>query len=363
MNNEAVSDKQGIALIILFIIGSSSIVVPGLPAKKDVWLAIILSVIMALPMAIIASRLHVIFPGKDIFDIVEICFGKFIGKLLILIFSWFVFKLAAEVLRNSSQFLNASNLTSTPLIVPMICTSTFILYIVKKGLPVMGKFAEFVLIFPVTFIFVITFLLIPEMNIYNVVPVLEEGMGPVIKGALGALSFPFGQTVLFSMLFSIFNEKKSPYKIYISGLLIGGLLLLITSLTNILVLGFNTASSLYFPSVSTATRINILGTLQRLEIIPTLTFIIGQYLKISILILCACKGLSKTFDCEDYRFIATPICFLMVSLCYTLHGNIMEFYEWVAKVLPYSSLPVQVFIPILIWIIAEIKKKQPDRLS
>ncbi|MCM1988350.1 GerAB/ArcD/ProY family transporter [Oceanirhabdus seepicola] len=134
MNNEVVSDKQGISLIVLFIIGSSSIVVPGLPANNDVWLAIILSVLMAMPMALIASRLHVIFPERDLFDIIEICFGKFLGKILILSFTWFVFKLAAEVLRNSSQFLNTSSLTETPLIIPMICISMLILFIVKKEL-------------------------------------------------------------------------------------------------------------------------------------------------------------------------------------------------------------------------------------
>lgn len=361
MDNEVVSDKQGIALIILFIIGSSSIVVPGLAAKIDVWIAIILSVLIALPMALISSRLHDIFPERDLFDIIEICFGKFIGKVIILLFTWFVFELSAQVLRNFSQFVTISSLDETPLIVPMISIGILIIFLLKKGIYVMSRWSETVIVVPISLIFLTSLLLIPKMNINNIRPVLYNGINPVLKGAFGALSFPFGQTVLFTMFFSKFERRKSPYKVYTIGLLIGGLLLLITSLTNILVLESDTASILYFPSLATSSIISIGNSAQRFEVISAIIFITGQFLKISLLILCSCKGISKIFGCNDYRFIATPMVLLMINVCYLLHDSIMDFYEWVAELLPYYSLPFQVFFPIIIWITAEIKKKSLDK--
>lgn len=59
-----ISEKQGISLIFLFIVGSSSIFAQGLEAKKDLWLAFILGILMALPMSIIYGRIYYIFPKK-----------------------------------------------------------------------------------------------------------------------------------------------------------------------------------------------------------------------------------------------------------------------------------------------------------
>lgn len=61
MNKEVISDKQGIPLIIMFIVGSSSIFIMGLEAKQDLWIAIILSFLMALPTTLICARLYSIF--------------------------------------------------------------------------------------------------------------------------------------------------------------------------------------------------------------------------------------------------------------------------------------------------------------
>lgn len=66
VNKDVVSGKQGISLIILFIIGTSSIETSGLSAGKDFWLSIIISIFMALPILIIYTRLHYLFPGKDL---------------------------------------------------------------------------------------------------------------------------------------------------------------------------------------------------------------------------------------------------------------------------------------------------------
>ncbi|SHH80319.1 GerAB/ArcD/ProY family transporter [Clostridium grantii] len=357
MNEKLVTDKQGVCLIVLFIIGSSSIVVPGLDAKKDVWLAIIISILISMPLVIISSRLHVIFPEKDLFDIIETCFGKFIGKLIVFLYTFFVFHSAAEVLRNFSQFVIVSNLSKTPLIVPMICISILIAFMVNKGINVMGRWSETFIVIPVGLILVRSLFLIPDMNINNLLPVLYNGMGPVLKGAFTSWSFPFGQTILFTMFFSKFKSKKSPYKIYTLGLLLGGILILITSLTNILVLGVSTVSISYFPSFATSERINVLTVDQRLEIVSALIFIIGQYIKISILVLCSCKGVSKIANCSDYRFIVTPTSILMVNICYYLHTSVMAFYEWVAQVFPYYALPFQMFFPIIIWVTAEVRNK------
>lgn len=358
MNKEVISDKQGIALIVLFIVGSSSIFAQGLEAKKDLWLAFILGIIMVLPMVIIYARLHYIFPGKDLFDILEICFGKFIGKVMIILYVWFVYYFASDILFTYGQFVRVVCFDETPQIVLILFLGTICILGIKEGIEVLGRFSKLFFNIPIITLFIIIILLIPDMNINNLRPVLVEGIKPVLEGAFSVFTFPFVQIVVFTMAFSNFKRKKSPYKVYIIGLLIGGIYLLVLSLTNILVIGVNTATNVYYPSYATISRIDIAGTIQRIEIVIAITFCLGGFIKISLLLLCVCKGVTKIFGFKDYRFIIMPISLLVLNLSYFQYESVMYYFEWSKDVWPYYHFPFQVILPIVIWIIAEIKKKR-----
>lgn len=358
MTKEVISDKQGVSLVVLFIIGESSILVSGLTAEKDLWLAIILSIFMALFLMFVYSKLFNICPDKDLFDLVEICFGKFIGKGIILLYTWYAFDLATLVLIDFGQFVNTINLPETPIIVPMIGIMILCVWIVKEGIEVMGKWGELFLMIPIILAFIAILFLIPNMNLNNIRPVLYNGMKPVIKGAYEVLIYPFGETVIFTVAFSALKDKKSIYKIYIQSLLIGAIFLLTTSLTIVLVLGINDASISYFPAYETVKRINIGNTLQRIEAISAIVFLLGGFIKVSIYLLAACKGVAKIFGCKDYRFIVTPIALLVINLAYFEFDSIISFNEWIFNAWVYYAFLFIVIFPIIILIAAEIKKKK-----
>ncbi|QZY56229.1 GerAB/ArcD/ProY family transporter [Crassaminicella profunda] len=356
MNKEVISDKQGIVLMIMFLIGTSTIVVAGLEAKRDFWLAIVIAIFMALPMIFIYARLHYIFYDKDLFDICKICFGKFIGKGIVILYTWYLFHSVTLVILNFGLFVNTVAFMDTPQIIPIISIAILCIWVVKKGMEVMGRWTELILLVFIGLIFIAILLLIPNMNINNIQPILYNGVKPIAKGAISSFSFPFGETVVFTMFFSTFKKKKSSYKIYTIGLLIGGIILLIVSITDILVLGANTASSTYFPSYNTITRISIGSLLQRLEIIVATIYAFGAFVKISIYLLATCKGFTKIFEYTDYRFIVIPVSLLMINLSYFVHDSIMYNMEWTSEIWPYYAIPFQVILPIIIWITAEIKK-------
>lgn len=357
MNKEVITNKQGIYLIVLFLTGTSTMLVYGINAKQDAWLAIILAIFMALFMALIHSRIHNIFLGNGLFDIIEFCFGRFIGKGIILLYTWYVLHTGSIVLRNIGQFITINSLRETPLIIPMIIITITSIWIIKQGIEVMGKMASFSLILFVSGVFITILLLLPNMNINNLFPVLYRGMKPVIRGAYLTFSFPFGEIIVFTMIFSHFKERKSPNLIFIVGLLIGGISVLIISLTGILVLGVNGALSLYYPSYGAIKRINIGNILQRLEVIIAIMFVVGGIFKVSIYLLATCRGIEKIFRCSDYRFIVIPIGLLMAILSYILYDSIMEFLEWDMAAWIYYSFFFQVILPVIIWITCEIKKR------
>ncbi|WP_432666358.1 GerAB/ArcD/ProY family transporter [Wukongibacter baidiensis] len=121
MNKEVISNKQIISIIILFIIGPTSVSLSGVEAKKDIWLAVILSMCMALPILLTFCRLHTIFPDKDLFDMIIICFGKFIGKGIIILYIWNLIVTTTTTFRNFGEFITTVSFINTPMIIPIIC--------------------------------------------------------------------------------------------------------------------------------------------------------------------------------------------------------------------------------------------------
>lgn len=358
MNKEVISVKQGIFIIILFLSGSTSIFVTGLDAKKDTWLATVIGIIIALPMIIMFARLHYIFPNKDLFDIIKICFGKFIGTGLIIIFTTYFFYWTADVLNNYGFFIWTNNLHATPKTILIIIFIALSIWVLNAGIEVLGRTSQLLAIFAIISLFISITLLIPKMNLNNVRPVLSEGFKPVFKGAYSVFTQPFVQTIAFTVAFTNLKNKKSSFKIYLIGVLGGGIIALIVSFTNILVIGANTATNMYYPSYVAVSRINIFDFIQRLEVIIALVFILGGFIKISILLLCTCKGVAKIFNCNNYRFIIIPISLMIINLTYFQYDSVKHYFSFNSDIWATYFLPFQVILPIIIWIVAEIKKKK-----
>ncbi|MFZ5969389.1 MAG: GerAB/ArcD/ProY family transporter [Bacillota bacterium] len=356
MNKEIISDKQATILIITYLIGITTIMVSAKDAKQDFWLAIILALFAALIFILICARLHVLFPGKDLFDILQICFGRFVGKGLGIMFIGHVFLNAAASISNVGQFITSVSLERTPVSIVFIFMIILCIGSIKAGLEVISRASEIFFFIFIVLIGMTTILLIPEMDIHRIQPVLSNGIGPVLKGAFGMFVFPLSSTIVFTAIYTKFERKHSPYYVYTKGLLAATAIIAIISLTDVLVLGVNSVGSLYFPSYAATARINIGNILQRMEVLAGIVFILGSFVRISIMLLSVCRGIAKIFEYTNYRFVVTPTLLLQLNLSYLIFGSIMESYE-LQKIWPLYTLPFYVILPIMVWIAAEIKNR------
>ena len=98
MKNEAISERQATILIIMFIIGSSFLLGSGGPAKQDAWIAVIIAISWPIILFLMFSKILYLYPGKDIFDILQIVMGKFIEKTISLLMIWFAFNLGGGLI-------------------------------------------------------------------------------------------------------------------------------------------------------------------------------------------------------------------------------------------------------------------------
>jgi spore germination protein KB len=361
LSKEKISDVQGIKIMILFIFGSALVMGTGGEAERDMWISIIVAVLLAIPVYLVYSRILTLFPGKDLFEILELNFGKFFGKFISLVFIWFAFHLGTLILRNFGEFIIAVALPETPMVVPMIIFGFLCIWGARAGVETIAKCSEYFLFFVMSLIILFGLLSIPNMDMDNIMPIMGNGLGKALAGVLSSFTFPFGETVVFMMIFSALQNKKSPYKVYITALLIAGTVVVYIVLRNLTVLGPATIKAVYFPSYSAISRVNIGNFLQRMELAVTIVFILSGYIKIAVCLLAATKGVARVLGFDDYRILVMPIGLLMINLSYIIYKDIVEMFDWAFKVWPYYAIPFQIILPVMIWIAIELKQRAKNK--
>ncbi|MBU3189621.1 endospore germination permease [Clostridium bowmanii] len=221
----------------------------------------------------------------------------------------------------------------------------------------LGRWSEFFVFVAIIVFLTITVLSIPQMDISKLKPILSSGSAPVLKGAFSAFSYPFGETIIFTMVFSNISKTKNYNKIFMLGLLIGGGLVFLATLRNILLLGSNTIARVYYPSTMAISLIRVGELLERLEMLVTIDFLICVFVKACICIFAVCNGISKVFGLDDCKFIATPITLLMLAFSSFVYKSIMEMSFWNFNIWQYYAIPFEVIIPLIVFIMAEMKNR------
>ncbi|MFD3156138.1 endospore germination permease [Haloimpatiens sp. FM7330] len=358
MNKEIISDNHAMYMIIIFCMGVSLIFSMAAGAKQDGWIAIILATTVSIPLAFMYCKILNIFPNKNIFDIFEIIFGKFIGKIFSVLYIGLGIYIATLIISDFTDFIKIVGAFGTPKIIPLILVGFLCIWMLKGGIEVMARWTKVVL-FSIVFLAIITWImLIPQMNINNLKPVLYNGFSPIIKETMALISFPFGELFLFTGFINCVKKTKNLYNIFLKGIVIAGSITLVANIVNIMVLGTNINSKSYFPAYETVRRLEVAGVFGRIEIIVASTFVVTEFIEACFCMLTSCKGIQKLFNCKDYRFIVTPTVLLVINLSLILYNNLMEAMEFDIKIWPYVGVFFEVVLPFIILIFALIKKKK-----
>lgn len=363
MGKEVISNRQGITMMSLFIMGSTLVLGIGSDSKQDSWFAIILAAILASLVMAIYARILSLFPEKNLYDILNNIFGKIAGRIIALIFVWYAFHLGCIVLRNFQEFIKVVAFPETPEFVPIMLMGVLCIWIVKEGIEVLGRFSQLVILILSFIIITVVILGITNADFNNLRPFLYNGFKPVLNSAFSIFSFPFAETVLFMGTFNFNKERNNPFKVYYYALAIGTFFVLIVALRNTLVIGADFVEQAYFPSYVAVSLISIGDFLQRIESTVAVVLLFAGFVKISVCLLSACKGVDYIFKTGNYRQIVAPVGLLMMITSCFIYQSVMEMFEWAFEIYKYYAFPFQVVLPIIIWITAEIKVKKQKALN
>lgn len=357
MQKEKITDRQSILLIVVFTIGSSLIIGIGTGAKNERWIATILGFIMVAPMILLYSRILSLFKEKDLFEILNICLGKVSGSVVCVLYTFYALYLGAAVARNFGEFVNIISLTQTPKIVSLLALGFACIFAVKMGIEVIGRSVVFLSAIIIITIIFVQFLTIPEIDLDRLKPFFANGLKPLLKGGYSAFTVPFAETVLFLGILSPLSTKKSPYKIYFTGISVATFIFVAIVIRNTGILG-NMLDAFNFPSYEAISMISIGDFLQRIEVTVSIIFMCGVFIKCTICLLFACKGIRNLVNLSDYRTVAVQTGLIMAYLSLIIVDSSVEMQNLAFEIYPYFAIPFQILLPVVIWIFAEIKAKK-----
>lgn len=157
-----------------------------LKAQGDSWIAVLLAGFISQIMIFIFGGLMNRFPSNHLYEIVQILFGQWIGKIIILLYSLHFIILGGIFLAKFSVILKAWMMPITPKWIVITLILTLTVYVIKENLQVMARF--FVI---TSFVFIIYLVLtayaLKDIDITYILPVGQSGIIPILQGIIPTL--------------------------------------------------------------------------------------------------------------------------------------------------------------------------------
>lgn len=356
INKDMVSEKQAFCLMLLYSMAGVIIFGWNEQAGKDSWLINIFAFAAVLPFLLIYIRIIALYRGKEFFEIIEIVFGKWIGKIIVLLYFLFSITAGAFYLYIYSEYVGTETLTLTPVYMISFLIIILVIWVLKKETGTLGRCA--VIAAPIVYILIsaILILAIPQLNFDYLFPILNIGKMQLAKGTFSLMSAPYGEMLLLMAVFSKLNNKTNPYKPFLLGAGIGAVFVSMIFLRDLLLVGEGGLKILTFTSHPAVGVIKIGDFFQRFEIILTVNTLFVNLTKVSICLLFAAKALQKLFNLKDYKPIVFPVAILSYALSGVIFKNLIELFDRL-KIIDYIRAPFLFILPVIIWIGAEIKSR------
>ncbi|HEO8421153.1 TPA: GerAB/ArcD/ProY family transporter [Yersinia enterocolitica] len=359
MLKENLSLSQLFAIIIGFNLGTTLVVVLGITAKEDAWITVLLSTFTGLIITSFFLNINELVPSKNLFEIIEYGFNRFLAIPITLVYTLYFFYLAARTIRDFGEITSTFILPLTPIEIIVITLMFIIGYILYLGIEILGRTTEIFTPYSALFLLLLIIFLFASENISftKIQPVLARGILPVIESMFPIeVSRPYGELIVMTCVFPHISNLKIRKKSVIYSVAVSGILLTIATLIITLSLGITTASRATFPLLSTTRLISIGNFLERIDALAVFIIMLGIVIKSSVFIYGGLKGLEYIFKYQ-YRYFVIPIVCIISMFSIFISMEINDHVKEGAVAVPYLLyLPLQFAFPCFLLFVLLIKK-------
>lgn len=358
MKTERISGGQLIAMMFWAIMGTAVLTLPvliGIHAPRDAWMAAVIFTLGGIPLSLIVGALSKKMENMNFIHFLEVVFGMVIGKIMAALFLTWLFHATALVIWQTGNFTRKSLLPNTPFLFTILILLLPVIYGAYKGLEAMSRSSH--VIFMLTFLplFVLFLLNIPDFDPENLLPVLDDGIIPVLRSSLAPLAWA-GEIVL--VLFFVPNitprNKTGTYAVYTILLIgIGGIMneLFYTAVFGPL------RQHLSNPFLALIKHIPPTAFIERYDVVFSTVNILGNFVKMSVFVYALVQGCSQFFGQKNNKVLIPPIIGILLFITLRAVRSQTALIHYLDSVFPLHTIPLLYGLPLLTLITARFIKK------
>jgi spore germination protein KB len=361
-DNWKISGRQFYLLVILYSIGTTILITVNSLANaagQDAWIPVIIGIVINVLLVWLYNSLAKLYPGMGFVEAVQVALGKWPGKAVSILFIVFPFIGSVLTVSIMGNFVTTLMMPETPVVFINILFAAVVVLGVRLGIETVARTTE--ILFPIVVFFIIFLIVfsIPELELKNIQPVFEAGIGSILKGAiifLGIFSLP--QVVLL-MVFPVgLNREGKEGSFFYKGVLAAGAVILTITIFCIMVLSTDITSHSMYPVYTLAKKISIGDTIERVEAVIAGLWFITIFIRTAVYFYAATLGLSQVLGLKDYRPITLPMGMLVVAISLIVYPDASYEIMWDTEVWPIYALVHGLCLPLLVLVTGLIRSKK-----
>lgn len=308
-------------------------------AKQDAWISLAVAGFIGLAVTLILVRVSQRHSSHTLVEFAQKLFGKWVGKLISLMYIVVWYSVCADILRIFSLFIKQILFHDTPVWSISALMMAAMVYITFAGsVEAIARFSEMAGPLILTGI-VITFALnIPNLHPLLLLPIYaDSGVIPILKGSLVNASF-LGESMMIMMLTPFIAKPEKLLKPILLSICVPSLLAIVATIMVISTFGTNIGSSMYFPYFAMVRFINYLEFIQNMDVWIVFIWIFSVLVKLSIYLFINSYGTAQLFGIKKWRgmiVLTAPVIFAISLIPANIFG-ILDYanFVWIQFIFP-----------------------------
>ena len=354
---KTLTQRQTICLIISFLLGNTLALTGGVVQnEKYGYMTYLPAFGLFLILILIYSYIYKKNSYEDFFDIIESLRPKIISKIILFII--FLYSLMCAVL-SCGNFMFFASVSMTSQIntgILSVFTGICIFFVLSANKKTLGRYCE--LIFPFV-IFLIGIMLIFGLfkgNIKNLYIDLPISIKTFLKSTLFNFISPFSNIFMIFLFMKNVADNRKIIKNSIIAASASGIILMLVYFINLLILGKNLLSDLFYPTLFSFGVINPGFFTQRSETIYYISYIFFDIIYVCISLFVCINAFILLFMkdkiiSENKKRILTSVSSLILIVFMIFFDSAEAFYEMYSYFAIIQSA-VTILIPLTVFILA-----------
>ncbi len=354
-SKDKISVKQLLFVFTVIVSSPATRFLPKYAAAKAAqagWVSPIVSVIPFIGLILIIDSLMKKYEGQSMSGVIENIMGKYLGKLVLVIYLLWAILLAALFTRYYVERLTSSIYPNINNNVLILLTLIPIAYILRSGFTVIARMCEILL---PAMLFMMAIFLLARIRPDNVTPVYFNDIIPIVKAS-------FGSTAILSYLFLLFfigdrvvNMKSFRFFGYVATYINISSLMLVIFIA-IGVLGNSVVQRAPMPVLVTVKQVSLMDTIENIEAIIIAIWIFADFALISSLFVVPLNLVKSIFKLSDAKPLINIYAILLYFLAMGLSSNKFELEEFSNYLIVPLNITLGYGFPLILFVLSKLKR-------